>query len=46
MVLLTPLAETVRHLLPKVGLRAIEAMSGLIRECLPGETIDLGFLYE
>jgi LysR family nitrogen assimilation transcriptional regulator len=46
MVLSVPLAETVRHLLPKVKLRAIEAMSGFIREWLQDETIDLGFLYE
>ena len=46
MVLSVPLAETVRHLLPKVKLRVIEAMSGFIREWLQDETIDLGFLYD
>ena len=46
MVLSVPLAETVRHLLPKVRLRIVEAMSGYIREWLQDETIDLGFLYD
>jgi len=46
MVLSVPLAETVRHLLPKVKLRVVEAMSGFIREWLQDETIDLGFLYD
>lgn len=46
MVLSVPLAETVRQLLPKVKLRAVEAMSGFIREWLQDETIDLGFLYD
>jgi LysR family transcriptional regulator, nitrogen assimilation regulatory protein len=46
MVLSVPLAETVRVELPKVKLRAIEAMSGFIRTWLQDETIDLGFLYE
>ncbi len=46
MVLSVPLAETVRHLLPKVRLRVVEAMSGFIREWLQDETIDLGFLYD
>ena len=46
MVLSVPLAETVRVTLPKVKLRAIEAMSGFIREWLQDETIDLGFLYD
>jgi len=46
MVLSVPLAETVRQLLPKVKLRAVEAMSGFIREWLQDESIDLGFLYD
>ncbi len=46
MVLSVPLAETVRHALPKVKFRAVEAMSGFIREWLLDETIDLGFLYD
>jgi len=46
MVLSVPLAETVRHLLPKVKLRVIEAMSGFIRKWLLDEWIDLGFLYD
>ncbi len=46
MVLSVPLAETVRHVLPKVKFRAVEAMSGFIREWLLDETIDLGFLYD
>ncbi len=46
MVLSVPLAETVRHLLPKVKLCVVEAMSGFIREWLQDETIDLGFLYD
>lgn len=46
MVLSVPLAETVRHELPKVRLRAIEAMSGFIQEWLLDESIDLGILYD
>ena len=46
MVLSVPLAETVRHLLPKVKLRVVEAMSGFIRQWLQDETLDLGFLYD
>ena len=46
MVLSVPLAETIRHVLPKVKFRAVEAMSGFIREWLLDETIDLGFLYD
>lgn len=45
-VLSVPLAETVRHQLPKVRLRVVEAMSGFIREWLQDETIELGFLYD
>ena len=46
MVLSAPLAQTVRHALPKVKLRVVEAMSGFIRQWLQDETIDLGFLYD
>jgi LysR family nitrogen assimilation transcriptional regulator len=46
MVLSVPLAETVRLTIPKVRLRAIDAMSGFIREWLQDETIDLGFVYD
>ena len=46
MVLSVPLAETVLVELPKVRLRAIEAMSGFIRAWLEDQTIDLGFLYD
>ena len=46
MVLSVPLAETVRLELPRVNLRAVEAMSGFIREWLQDGSIDLGVLYE
>lgn len=46
MVLSVPLAETVRLELPKVRLRAIEAMSGFIQSWLVEEEIDLGILYD
>lgn len=46
MVLSVPLAETVRLELPKVRLRAIEAMSGFIRTWLEDQSIDLGVLYD
>ncbi len=46
MVLSVPLAETVRHELPKVRLRAIEAMSGFIQEWLLDQSVDLGILYD
>lgn len=46
MVLSVPLAETVRLELPKVRLRAIEAMSGFILTWLEDQTIDLGLLYD
>ena len=45
-VLSVPLAETVRLELPKVRLRAIEAMSGFILQWLEDQTIDLGLLYD
>lgn len=46
MVLSVPLAETVRIELPKVRLRAIEAMSGFIQTWLEDMSIDIGILYD
>lgn len=46
MVLSVPLAETVRVELPKVRLRAMEAMSGFIESWLETRHIDLGMLYD
>jgi LysR family transcriptional regulator, nitrogen assimilation regulatory protein len=46
MVLSVPLAETVRMELPKVRLRAIDAMSGFIQSWLEDLSIDLGLLYD
>jgi len=46
MVLSVPLAETVLVDLPKVKLRAIEAMSGFIKTWLEDQKIELAFLYE
>ncbi|KQI68964.1 LysR family transcriptional regulator [Loktanella sp. 3ANDIMAR09] len=46
MVLSVPLAETTRLELPKVRLRAIEAMSGFIQTWLEDQSIDLGLLYD
>ncbi len=46
MVLSVPLAETVRLELPKVRLRAIEAMSGFIKTWLEDQSIDMGMLYD
>lgn len=46
MVLSVPLAETVRLELPKVRLRAIDAMSGFIQTWLEDQSIDLGMLYD
>jgi LysR family nitrogen assimilation transcriptional regulator len=46
MVLSVPLAETVLVDLPKVKLRAIEAMSGFIKTWVEDQTIELAFLYE
>lgn len=45
-VLSVPLAETVRLELPKVRLRAIDAMSGFIQTWLEDQSIDLGMLYD
>lgn len=46
MVLSVPLAETVRLEAPNVRLRAVDAMSGFIKEWLEEQSIDLGILYE
>jgi len=46
MVLSVPLAETIRLEHPKVRLRAVEAMSGFIKEWLEEMSIDLAILYE
>lgn len=46
MVLSVPLAETVRMQLPKVKLRAVEAMSGFIQNLLIDQSIDLAMLYD
>lgn len=46
MVLSVPLAETVRLQLPKVRLRAIDAMSGYIKQWLDDQAIDIGMLYD
>ena len=45
MVLSVPLAETVQQELPQVRLRAVEAMSGYIRQWLQEGEVDLGILY-
>lgn len=46
MVMSVPLAETVRVELPEVRLRAIEAMSGYIKDWIDNGTVDIGFLYD
>lgn len=46
MALSVPLAETVQVELPKVRLRAVEAMSGYIRQWLDEGSIDLAMLYD
>ena len=46
MALSVPLAETVRHALPHVRLRAVEAMSGFIRQWLEDGELSLGILYD
>lgn len=46
MVILVALAETVRLELPEVRLRAVEAMSGYIRDWIQDGTVDIGFLYD
>lgn len=46
MVLSVPLAETVRLQFPEIRLRAVDAMSGFIKEWLEEESIDIAILYE
>lgn len=46
MVLSVPLAETIRLNFPEVRLRAVDAMSGFIKEWLDEESVDLAILYE
>lgn len=46
MVLSVPLAETIRLEFPDIRLRAVDAMSGFIKEWLEEQTIDLAILYE
>lgn len=46
MVMSVPLVETVRLELPRVRLRAVEAMSGFIKAWIENETVDIGFLYD
>lgn len=46
MVLLVPLAETIRLDLPDVRLRAIEVMSSYVKEWVADSTVDIGFLYD
>ncbi|WMS43785.1 LysR family transcriptional regulator [Acuticoccus sp. MNP-M23] len=46
MVMSVPLAETVRLELPDVRLRAIEAMSGYLKNWLQDGTVELCFLYD
>lgn len=46
MVLSVPLAETIRLELPDIRLRAVDAMSGFIKEWLEDKSIDLAILYE
>ncbi|MAC77453.1 MAG: LysR family transcriptional regulator [Rhodobacteraceae bacterium] len=46
MVMSVPLAETVRIEMPKVRLRASEAMSGFIKAWIDDGTVEIGFLYD
>ncbi|MEM6462644.1 MAG: LysR family transcriptional regulator [Pseudomonadota bacterium] len=46
MVLSVPLAETIRLEYPDIRLRAVDAMSGFIKEWLEEKTVDLAILYE
>lgn len=46
MVMSVPLAETVRIDLPEVRLRAVEAMSGYIKDWIDSGMVDIGFLYD
>lgn len=46
MVLSVPLAETIRLEQPNIKFRAVDAMSGFIKEWLDEQSIDLAILYE
>lgn len=46
MVLSVPLAETVRLTFPEIHLRAVDAMSGFIKEWLEEQSIDMALLYD
>lgn len=46
MVLSVPLAETIRLQFPEIRLRAVDAMSGFIKEWLDEKSIDIAILYE
>jgi len=46
MVLSVPLAERVRAEFPSIHLRAVEAMSGFIRDWLQDQSIDMAVLYD
>lgn len=46
MVLSVPLAETIRLEYPEIRLRAVDAMSGFIKEWLEEQSVDLAILYE
>lgn len=46
MVLSVPLAETIRLEFPQIRLRAVDAMSGFIKDWLEEKSIDLAILYE
>lgn len=46
MILSVPLAETIRVEFPDIRLRAVDAMSGFIKEWLEQQSIDLAILYE
>jgi LysR family nitrogen assimilation transcriptional regulator len=46
MVLSVPLAETIRLEFPEIRLRAVDAMSGFIKDWLDEKSIDLAILYE
>lgn len=46
MVLSVPLVETIRQEHPRIRLRAVEAMSGFIKDWLEDGTVDLAILYD
>ena len=46
MVLSVPLAETIRLNFPEIRLRAVDAMSGFIKEWLEEKSVDIAILYE